>query len=310
MLSKVASMVSSAHIDRLRRSFSGEIKADEPMKLHTSFQIGGCADLLVVPEDVADLKAVIVFAKNEALPIIFIGNGTNLLVSDDGIRGIVVKLSNTLDHISFDNNHVTVGVGASLPAFIRKCATLGLSGLQYAAGIPGTVGGAIAMNAGAYGVSVGELVEEVKALSLSGEEVTLRGEEIGFSERTSRLLDGDLVAYEVVFVLEEGDPKDIEAQISEYMKVRREKQPLHLPSAGCAFKNPTGGGAGRYIDQAGLKGMRVGDAEVSPIHANFIVNTGNAKACDVIELMNIVSEKVKDEYGVELSPEVRIVGDF
>jgi UDP-N-acetylmuramate dehydrogenase len=301
-------MVTEGHVKRLERTFNGKILVNEPMRNHTSFQIGGPADLLCQPNDVASLQGLLRFAWEEGLPIFVLGNGTNLLVADEGIRGVVVKIGEGLDHIIFDGPRVRVGAGAGMPAVARVCADRGLSGFEFAVGIPGSIGGAIAMNAGAYSCTVGDVTREVLGFCLDGTSTSKTGEEMQFGHRCSRLSHGDIVAYEAVLSLRPSDPEQIKRRMAEYMHDRKVKQPLQLPSAGCVFQNPSGRGAGRYIDAAGLKGLRVGGAEVSKVHANFIINTGDASARDVLILMNIVRRTVLEKFGIDLVPEVRVVG--
>lgn len=301
-------MVPAQIAERLRSLIKGDVLVSEPMRNHTSFRIGGPADVLVVPADVDDLKKLLAFASENEIPVTVIGNGTNLLVADAGIRGIVVKMSGCLDYVRISGTRVTAGAGTNVPALVRMAARRGLAGLEFAAGIPGSVGGCIAMNAGAYGKTMADVVEEVTALDFSGNLRTFSNAEMVFGPRTSRLQDGDLIAIEATFRLEEGDVEAIEKKIATYMHERRIKQPLAYPSAGCIFRNPAGTGAGRFIDAAGLKGFRVGDAQVSEVHANFIINLGNATASDVLALMRKVQIEVKDKFGVELEPEVKVVG--
>lgn len=304
----MTSMVTDEQARQLAKSFNGRIALNEPMKKYTSFQIGGPADMLVEPRDVGSLSQVLSWAWNEGLPLFVLGNGTNLLVADEGIRGVVVRIGSGLDQVRFEGESVHAMSGVSLPALARACAERGLGGLEWAVGIPGSLGGAMAMNAGAYSYTIGDFVREVKTLMLDGSALVKTCDEMQFAQRSSRLSHGDLIAYEAMLVLEPGNPEEIRHQMSEYMKDRKIKQPLHLPSAGCVFQNPSGRGAGRYIDGAGLKGLRVGGAEVSHVHANFIVNLGDATARDVLILMNVVRQTVHEKFGVELVPEVRVVG--
>ncbi|HHY61991.1 MAG: UDP-N-acetylmuramate dehydrogenase [Bacillota bacterium] len=304
----MTSMVTDEQARQLAKSFNGRIALNEPMKKYTSFQIGGPADMLVQPRDLQSLSVVLRWAWNEGLPLFVLGNGTNLLVADEGIRGVVVRIGPGLDSVSFDGERVRAMAGVSMPALARACAERGLAGLEWAVGIPGSLGGAMAMNAGAYSHTVGDFTREVTTMLLDGSISVKSCEEMQFAQRSSRLSHGDLIACEAVLVLEPGDPESIRCQMSEYMEDRRIKQPLHLPSAGCVFQNPSGRGAGRYIDGAGLKGLRVGGAEISRVHANFIVNVGDATARDVLILMNVARRTVYEKFGVELVPEIRVVG--
>ena len=305
----MSSIVEIDKVNELRRVFRGTLMQNEPMKNHTSFRIGGPADILVEPDDLESLKNVLRFAHDPSIPLSYIGNGSNLLVKDSGIRGIVVKVANGFDWMTVEGTQVTAGAGISLPKLVRECASRGLSGLEFAAGIPGTLGGAVSMNAGAYGRVISDVLKQVKVLDLCGNEEVKVRDEMSFRHRESRLSSGDMIAIEAELELEVGDASEINLKIAEYMNSRRSKQPLDMPSAGCAFRNPDGNGAGRYIDMAGLKGTKVGDAQVSLIHANFIVNTGEASCEDVIELMDVVKKTVLDKFGVSLVPEVRIMGE-
>ncbi|MGE5586375.1 MAG: UDP-N-acetylmuramate dehydrogenase [Bacillota bacterium] len=302
-------MVGTSLALRLRQTVRGEVYADEPMWRHTSFRIGGPADVLVVPRDTEDLVSLVHALADVQAPFYVIGAGTNLLVMDEGVRGVVIKLAGTLSDMSLEDEHVVrCGAGVHLPALCRKVASWGLAGLEFAGGIPGTVGGAVAMNAAAYGSSMGEIVRSVSTLTYEGERVVLDREDLAAGVKTTRVLQEPLVLFEAEFVLREDEPQAIVQRMQACLEERSRKQPLSLPSAGCAFKNPTGGGAGRFIDAAGLKGMRVGGAEVSALHANFIVNTGGATARDVLSLIEKVRDAVYGRFGVVLEPEVRVLG--
>jgi len=304
----MTSMVTAEQARRLGIVYSGKIMLNEPMKRYTSFQIGGPADVLVEPRGVEDLQTVLKWAWNEGLPVFVLGNGTNLLVADEGIRGVVVRIGQGLDDLSFEGECVRAGAGVALPTLARECAERGFAGLEWAVGIPGSLGGALTMNAGAYSHTVGDVTREVRMIGLDAAFSVKTGEEMQFAQRSSRLSHGDVIAYQALLALRHADPDEIRARTEGYMKDRKIKQPLHMPSAGCVFQNPSGRGAGRYIDAAGLKGLRVGGAEVSPVHANFIVNTGGASARDVLILMSVIRRTVYEKFGVDLVPEVRVVG--
>ncbi|NPV52924.1 MAG: UDP-N-acetylmuramate dehydrogenase [Firmicutes bacterium] len=301
----------------LRTIVRGEVKAREPMRNHTSFRIGGPADVLIVPRDLDDLKMTISWLRGRHIDLLVIGNGTNLLVSDDGIRGAVIKLGGTLNELRMEEEGqggraavtVTAGAGALLPYVARWAAERGLAGLEFAGGIPGSVGGATVMNAGAYGRSMQDVVDGALILREDGALVDLGASDLGFRNRGTRILDdGTSIVVSVRFHLVGGDRDQIMEKTERLLVERASKQPLSFPSAGCVFKNPSGGGAGRYIDAAGLKGLRIGDAQVSPEHANFIINLGEAKASDVMALMEEVRLRVLDRFGVVLEPEIRVVG--
>jgi len=294
---------------RLKETVRGEVYADEPMWRHTSFRIGGPADVLVIPEDTDDLVELLHVVADIQAPFYVIGAGTNLLVRDEGVRGVVIKLAGTLSDLARENGGVVrCGAGAHLPTLCRKAASWGLAGLEFAGGIPGTVGGAVAMNAAAYGSAVCEIVQSATALTYEGEHMALDRDELKPGVKATRVLEEPLILVEVGLALTEDEPAAILGRMQRCQEERSRKQPLSLPSAGCAFKNPTGKGAGRFIDAAGLKGMRVGGAEVSAVHANFIVNTGGATARDVLSLMEKVRDAVYDRFKVALEPEIRVLG--
>lgn len=294
---------------RLKEVVRGEVCADEPMWRHTSFRIGGPADVLVVPKDVDDLVVLLQALGDVQAPFYVIGAGTNLLVADEGVRGVVIKLAGTLDDVGREDGCIVrCGAGTHLPALCRTVASWGLAGLEFASGIPGTAGGAVAMNAAAYGRTMYDVVHTVAALTYEGERVVLGREDLDAGVKTTRLLQEPLILVETRFLLREDEPGAIVRRMQEHLKDRSKKQPLSVPSAGCAFKNPAGGGAGRFIDAAGLKGERVGGAQVSTVHANFIINTGGATARDVLTLMEKVRDVVYKRFGVVLEPEIRVLG--
>ena len=304
----MVSLVTESQVASLQRGFQGRISMGEPMREYTSFRIGGPADVLIEPYSVDDLREALKWAWGFGLPVFILGNGTNLLVADEGIRGAVIRIGPRLSSLEFHGETVTAGAGISLPALARACTERGLAGLEWAVGIPGSLGGAITMNAGAYSCSIGDVFKEVEVFSLDGQRSTRTADEMHFAQRSSRLSQGDIVAFRATLALRPGNVEESLARMQEYMADRKVKQPLHMPSAGCIFQNPSGRGAGRYIDAAGLKGLRIGGAEISPVHANFIVNTGNATARDVLMLMSHVRRVVYEKFGVDLVPEVRVVG--
>ncbi|MBT9176636.1 MAG: UDP-N-acetylenolpyruvoylglucosamine reductase [Firmicutes bacterium] len=296
-------------LDRLNHLLGGTLSFDEPMNRHTSFRIGGPADALFVPRDTYELKRALKGAQELGIGVTFIGNGSNLLVRDGGIRGLVIKLSGTLDYVHVLGTSLRAGSGVLLSTLAHVAVEAGLAGLEFAAGIPGTLGGALNMNAGAYDGEMQDVVSAVRALTLAGEEVELKGEELGFGYRHSALKARTLVAVEATLSLVAGDRETSLARITELNRLRREKQPIALPSAGSVFKRPPGHFAGRLIEQAGLKGCRIGDAEVSTLHAGFIVNIGNATARDVLDLIFHVQSRVREQSGILLEPEVRVIGE-
>jgi UDP-N-acetylmuramate dehydrogenase len=296
-------------LDVLNQSLGSALSFDEPMSRHTSFRIGGPADALFVPRDIGELKKALKLAEELGIPVTVIGNGSNLLVRDGGIRGLVIKLSGTLDYVHVLGTDLRAGSGVLLSTLAHVAVEAGLKGLEFAAGIPGTLGGALSMNAGAYDGEMKDVVSAVRALTPAGDEVELRGKELEFGYRHSALKARELVAVEATLALAPGDKEASLARIDELNRLRREKQPIALPSAGSVFKRPPGHFAGRLIEQAGLKGCRIGDAEVSTLHAGFIVNVGKATARDVLDLIFHVQAKVREQSGVTLEPEVRIIGE-
>lgn len=302
-------MEGTALASQLKDKVRGQVYANEPMWRHTSFRIGGPADVLVVPEDVSDLLTLIRILSDLQAPFYVIGAGTNLLVKDQGIRGVVIKVANSISHIdSLNDGRLRCGAGALLPLVCRKAALLGLSGLEFASGIPGTVGGAVAMNAAAFGGVMAELVDAAEVITYDGQQVKLNRETLEPGAKTTRILTEPLIVVEIDFTLKPGRREQVLQKMQEYLEERAHRQPLSLPSAGCAFKNPKGEGAGRFIDAAGLKGLRVGGAEISRLHANFIVNSGGATCEDVMSLMKHVQDVVYSKFQVTLEPEVRILG--
>ncbi|HHV61816.1 MAG TPA: UDP-N-acetylmuramate dehydrogenase [Firmicutes bacterium] len=304
----------------LRTVLKGEVRIREPMRNHTSFRIGGPADIFIVPYNLDDLRVAVSWLREHHIDFIVIGNGTNLLVSDNGIRGAVIKLGGTLNEIEIGEEgqdgrergrcaSIMAGAGALLPHVARRAAEHGLAGLEFAGGIPGSVGGATVMNAGAYGCSMQDVVAGVLILREDGTLMNLDAANLGFRNRGTKLLDdGTSIVISVRLCLVKEDRDQIIERTERLLAERASKQPLSSPSAGCVFKNPSGGGAGRYIDAAGLKGLRIGDAQVSPKHANFIINLGNAKASDVMALMEEVRLRVFERFGVVLEPEIRVIG--
>jgi len=286
-----------------------KVKIDEPMKNHTSFRIGGPADILVIPSSTEELKAVLqICMKNEIVPYI-IGNGTNLLVLDNGIRGVVIKISSNFNYVEFKGSKVITHAGVLLSALSRLAMEQSLTGLEFAGGIPGTVGGAVCMNAGAYGGEMKDIVTRVEVMDLHGNIKVLTNEEMNFGYRRSILQNGNLIATKVELQLKEGNYREIQDRMNVLNFLRKKKQPLFVPSAGSTFKRPNGYYAGELIEKAGLKGLRIRDAQVSELHAGFIVNVGNATARDVLELISEIQRRIKEKYGVELVPEVKILGE-
>lgn len=281
----------------------------EPMSNYTSFRIGGDADFLVTVNNESELSALLkTFRENETKHII-IGNGSNLLFSDDGYRGVVVKLGGDFEEVILEGETLVAGSGALLSRVSRIAAENGLSGMEFASGIPGSIGGAVFMNAGAYGGEMKDIVETVFMIpDTDGESFSRSGDEMGFAYRRSRLCsEGGVVTF-VRLKLNKGDREEILSKMSELKEKRNSKQPVNFPSAGSTFKRPAGGFAAALIEEAGLKGVSVGGAQVSEKHSGFIINTGDATFSDVVALIEKVRNRVYENSGVWLEPEVRIVG--
>ena len=286
-----------------------ELLLEEPMAKHTSFRIGGPADVLAQPADEAELAALLKRAGEHAVPVTLVGNGSNLLVRDKGIRGLVIKLSNIFSSITVDGNVLTFGSGISLAMASKKAASLSLSGLEFAVGIPGTIGGAVYMNAGAYDGEMAKVVTSVRVMDREGKISELKASELAFAYRHTALQNSGLIVTSVTCVLQPDEADAIAAKMADFSQRRISKQPLELPSAGSMFKRPPGYFAGTLIDQTGLKGYTVGGAQVSTKHAGFVVNVGGATAQDVLQLISDVQSKVFAAHGVRLEPEVLVLGE-
>ena len=295
------------------------IHRDVPMSTCTTFRIGGPADCLVDISSVNELQTVLAFIRTHGLPFIVIGNGSNLLVRDGGIRGVVIRLSSLFSSISeaaqftpsrSSGSFIRADAGVSLSALAQFAATHGLDGLAPLSGIPGTLGGAVLMNAGAYGGEIGELISEVSAVSTeTGELVTFPGHQLTFSYRNSSFMSMPHIITSATLFLSPGDPDRIRARMQQLSVQRREKQPLSLPSAGSTFKRPQGAFAAKLIDDCGLRGFRIGQAQISEKHCGFIVNLGNATAAEILTLIDYVRDVVFKQTGFTLEPEIRIVGE-
>lgn len=282
----------------------------EPMSRHTTFQIGGPADRFVTVETLSQLKELMKVLKESGLPYLLLGKGSNLLVSDKGIRGVVLLLSGDFKKIELlPNNRVRAGAGASLAAVCAFAREHSLSGLEFAWGIPGSVGGAAYMDAGAYGGEMRDVIERVIHVTPEGDEEAASGEELQFDYRKSRYTGGrDIIAF-VEYGLTPGDAAQIGAQMEDLMARRKSKQPYDIPSAGSVFKRPQGAYAAALIEESGLKGRRVGGAQVSEKHAGFIVNTGGATCHDVLSLIGEIQKEVYEKRGIQLETEVRVTGE-
>ena len=286
-----------------------ELLLEEPMAKHTSFRIGGPADVLAQPADEAELAALLKRAGEHAVPVTLVGNGSNLLVRDKGIRGLVIKLSNIFSSITVDGNVLTFGSGISLAMASKKAASLSLSGMEFAVGIPGTIGGAVYMNAGAYDGEMAKVVTSVRVMDMQGKIRELQASELDFAYRHTALQNSGWIVISVTVALQPGEAESIAAKMADFSQRRISKQPLELPSAGSMFKRPPGYFAGTLIEQTGLKGYTVGGAQVSTKHAGFVVNVGGATAKDVLQLISDVQSKVFAAHGVRLEPEVLVLGE-
>lgn len=281
-----------------------------PMAEHSSFKAGGNADLMVLPQSIEQLKDVLQILADGDHPYMILGNGSNILVRDGGYRGIMVKMGSAFDNVQIDGMHVICGAGTLLSVAAKTAAAAGLTGLEFASGIPGSIGGAVFMNAGAYDGEMKFVLEKARIISKDGKkDIYMTAEELDMGYRHTVLHEtGDIVA-EAVFKLEEGDVDEIKAKIADLTARRNSKQPVQFPSAGSFFKRPTGYFAGKLVQDAGLKGLTVGGAQVSELHSGFVINIGGATATDILQLMEIVQQTVMDKFGVMLEPEVRIIGE-
>lgn len=295
-------------IDEFRK-ISPDILENEPMSKHTTFKIGGAADMLVSVKGEAELTALIKLAKATDTPYVVIGNGSNLLVGDRGIRGLVIEIGKNFSQCRAEGERIYVEAGALLKKAAVVARDNSLTGLEEVSGIPGTVGGGIYMNAGAYGGELKTAVESVTYIDSDGDTKTVSGDECEFGYRTSIFTKGDKVILSAVLKLKKGDKDEIEAKMAEYTRRRKEKQPLSYPSAGSTFKRPEGHFAGGLIQEAGLKGYAVGGAMVSELHAGFVINSGNATAEDVLTLIEHIQKTVYEKFSVKLETEVKIIGE-
>lgn len=296
-------------ITQLLSGTFGECHLNEPLAPHTTWKIGGPADVLLIPDTKEQLIEAVKLLHRHQTPWIVLGRGSNMLVSDKGIRGIVIKLGPVLDTVRFDGDVIYAGGAYSFIKLSVMAGKEGLTGLEFAGGIPGTVGGAVYMNAGAHGSDVSRILLRAEVLLPTGELVTMQQADFEYGYRHSLLQKEPGIVTEAVFQLKYGDRKEIAGAMAAYKDRRKRTQPLPLACAGSVFRNPEGHFAAKLIETAGLKGYRVGEAEVSPLHANFIVNTGQATAKDVLTLIEQVQRIVWETYAVKLVPEVLVVGE-
>jgi len=298
------------------KKLCGEDKVFENVKLseYTSFKTGGPADCLVRPVTIDELKKVTDYVRKNNIPYYVIGNGTNMLAADEGFRGVIIALKDMSGEISFSDTQdddtvaVTAYAGCTLARLSAEAASKGLAGTEFASGIPGSIGGAVVMNAGAYGGEIKDILEYADVLDESGNILRLKNEDLGFGYRKSIIQEKNYIVLMVSFLLKRGDEKTIKAEMRELNERRREKQPLEYPSAGSTFKRPEGLFAGKLIEDSGLKGYRVGDAQVSEKHCGFVVNRGKATSSDIYKLIGDVIGIVYEKTGVQLDPEIKLLG--
>lgn len=286
-----------------------QIRLDEPMRDHTSFKIGGPCDYFFSPNSVDELSRLLKLCFQYNIEVFILGNGSNLLVTDKGFRGAVIQVFKNFNNITIEDTKIVAGAGILLAALAAHAAKAHLTGLEFASGIPGTLGGAVYMNAGAYGGEMKQVIKKVTAISLLGEIKVFHEEDLEFDYRHSALQEGHFIALEAEIQLTKGDIKEIKELMLDLNSRRKDKQPLEFPSAGSTFKRPEGYFAGKLIMDAGLRGYCIGDAMVSEKHCGFVVNNGEASFDDVYSLIKYIQKTVKDQFGVELQREVKIIGE-
>lgn len=282
----------------------------EPMSGHTTFRTGGPADIFIMPKSVEEVKASIEILQKHQIPILVIGNGSNLLVSDKGIRGAVIHIGGRMSEIAVDGETINAQGGVLLSTLSAKAAENSLTGLEFASGIPGSLGGAVTMNAGAYGGEMKDVLVSAEVLTKDLEVKTIPAEDLHLSYRHSVLPEKEFILLNATLCLKKGNLDDIKNRMKELGEQRREKQPLQFPSAGSTFKRPEGYFAGKLIQDADLKGKSIGGAQVSEKHAGFVINKGNATTQDILDLISYCQQTVFDKFGVSLETEVKIVGEF
>ena len=295
--------------EMLVQKLSGSVLWKEPMQKHTTFRIGGPADIMILPNSIEELHEILGIIRDADVSYMVVGAGSNLLVSDKGIRGVVIKIGPAFADICIEGNKLIAGAGATLTAASRRAQAASLSGLEFAVGIPGSVGGAIMMNAGAYGGEICQVLESAEGMDSLGNIINYTNQEMHFGYRHSRLMEEELIALSGTFLLKPDDPELILSRMQDITERRREKQPIDMPCAGSVFKRPPDNYVGPLVEKAGLKGYRIGGAEVSTKHAGFIVNVGGATCKDVLDLIGFVQSTIKDKYNVILEPEIRVVGE-
>ena len=298
--------------EKLSEEVEGEVFFDEPMDRYTSIRVGGKADVLVCPQSVEALRRVILYCRSCNKPFLPVGNWTNLIVRDGGYRGVIISMKR-LQSVTWDMGRkgsvlVSAQAGVSLAEVVRMAARDAFTGMEFCSGIPGSIGGAVIMNAGAYGKEIRDVIQEVTLMNERGEIVKRKKKELSFEYRKLNLPEETIVVG-AAFSLEKGDPVEIRERVAEILEKRRQKHPLEYPNAGSIFKNPKSKPAGQIIEEAGLKGVRIGDAKISEKHGNFIVNLGNARAADIVALIDLAKKKVREQMGISLETEVRIIGE-
>ncbi len=287
-----------------------QVKKDEPMKNHTTFRVGGPAAYFVTPQTVEEVSKVIEACTQENVPYYIVGNGSNLLVSDKGYEGVIIQIYKQMNQVEVEGTQIRAQAGALLSMIAKRALDAELTGFEFAAGIPGTLGGACVMNAGAYGGEMKDVLQSVTVLTDKGEVKVLAKEELELGYRTSVIAKKGYIVLEAVIELQKGEKEAIQTVMDELKEKRVTKQPLEYPSAGSTFKRPEGYFAGKLIQDAGLRGFQVGGAQVSEKHCGFVINKDQATASDVMNLMNQVSDKVYEAFGVRLEPEVKRLGEF
>lgn len=296
-------------INRIRSELESLVLVNEPMSKHTTWRLGGPADIFVMPQEIKDIQTIVQIAMEEKVPLTVIGNGSNLLVKDKGIRGITLKIGSSLSTYSVDGAIIKAQGGLLLSKLMKITAEAGIGGFEFLVGIPATIGGAVVMNAGAHGGAMEQVVREVKVVTSNGVLLTKSVEEIGYDYRKSNLQNSQEIVVEATLQGSLGNKEAIQERVKTLLLKRKGIQPLQYPNAGSVFKNPPGDTAGRLIDLAGCKGMRVGGAEVSHQHANFIINTNHATAYDTLKLIEEVQEAVSRKFGINLHTEIRVLGE-
>lgn len=289
--------------------YLGRVLFDEPMKNHTSFKIGGPADVMIIPNNETELINAVKICRDNSIKFYIIGNGTNLLVKDGGIRSVVIKINEGLNNIEVDGNTIYCQAGALLTAVSRRSMENSLTGIEFANGIPGTIGGAVTMNAGAYGGEMKDIIKYVRVLDKGNNIIEYTNKDMNFRYRGSSVIDKNLIVLSVVLDLKKGDYEDIQATMKDLTFRRTSKQPLEIPSGGSTFKRPEGYFAGKLIEDSGLRGLRLGGAQISEKHCGFIVNIDNASFKDVQQLILVVQKTVRDNYGIQLETEIKIIGE-